>query len=190
MWLQRTLFHLSWGKHSRIECVAHTKTILAPFPQTKKKNDTRYSQMPAKDSLIDLMDDEPAAPSGNGSTKPTDDLADIFGPTVAAPSVAPSAPNSQARAADIMNLFSQPTPQPTQPSLFHPHPHSQPPPPPQQQQFTGGYPGQMGQIRLPSTPQPQNPGAGVQPGGSPATPPQQTQTQAQKDPFADLASLF
>ena len=140
--------------------------------------------MPAKDSLIDLMDDGPAAQSSNGLTQPADDLADIFGPTVSAPPTAPSAPSSQARAADIMNLFNQPAPQP---SLFHPLPHSQPPQ--QQQPFTGGYPGQMGQIRLPSTPQPQNSRAGVQPGGS-QTPTAQQQAQAQKDPFADLASLF
>jgi hypothetical protein len=84
-----------------------------------------------------------------------------------------------------MNLFHQPAPQPTEPSLFHPHPQFHQPP--QQQQFTGGYPGQMGQIMLPSTPQPQNPGVV----GSPA-PPQtaQQQMQAQKDPFADLANLF
>ena len=142
--------------------------------------------MPAKDSLINLMDDEPGAQSGNGVTKPTDDLADIFGPTISAPPPAPPAPSTQAQAADIMNLFNQSAPQP---SLFHPHPQSQSQLPPQQQPFTGNYPGQMGQIRLPSTPQPQNPGAGSQPGGRPAAP--QTQTaQAQKDPFADLASLF
>lgn len=134
--------------------------------------------MPAKDSLIDLMDDEPAAPSGNGLTKPTDDLADIFGPAVSAPSTAPSAANSQTRAADIMNLFNQSSPKPGQPSLFHPQPHIQQPPPPQP--FTGDYPGQMGQIRLPTTPQPQ---AAVPQTG-------QQQVQAQKDPFADLASLF
>jgi ADP-ribosylation factor-binding protein GGA len=150
----------------------------------------RYSQMPAKDSLIDLMDGEPAAPSGNGSTKPTDDLADIFGPTVAAPSTALSAPSSQTRAADIMNLFTQAAPQSAAPSLFHPQPQFQPLP--QQQPLTGGYQGQVGQIMLPSTPQPQNPGANPTLRGSSA-PPQQTaqqQVQPQKDPFADLAELF
>jgi hypothetical protein len=141
--------------------------------------------MPAKDSLIDLMDEEP---SGKGLTKPTDDLADIFGPSVAAPSTAPSAPSSQARAADIMNLFNQSAPKPAQPSIFNSQPHSQQPSP---QPFTGDYPGRMGQIRLPTTPQPQNPGASPQTGGSPAAPQTgQQQVQAQKDPFADLASLF
>lgn len=144
--------------------------------------------MPAKDSLIDLMDDEPAAHSGNGLTKPNDDLAELFGPTVSAPSTAAPAPGSQTQAADIMNLFNQPAPQP---SLFHPHPQSQSQVPPQQQPFTGGYPGQMGQIRLPSTPQPQSSAAGR---GSPAASQTQTavqqQVQPQKDPFADLASLF
>lgn len=151
--------------------------------------------MPAKDSLIDLMDDEPAAQSGNGLTKPTDDLSEIFGPTVSAPSPAPS---SQTQAADIMNLFNQPAPQP---SLFHPHPQSQSQQPPQQQPFMGGYPGQvaqMGQIRLPSTPQPQSSAAGSPHAGSPAAAQTRTQTQTavqqqtqpQKDPFADLASLF
>jgi len=142
--------------------------------------------MPAKDSLINLMDDEPAAPSGNGMTKPTDDLAEIFGPAVSAPSTTPSAPSSQTRAADIMNLFNQSSPKPVQPSLFHPQPHLQQPQQPQQP-FTGGYPGQMGQIRLPSTPQPQNSGETSQP-VAPQT--GQQQVQAQKDPFADLADLF
>lgn len=141
--------------------------------------------MPAKDSLIDLMDDEPAAPSGNGTTKPTDDLADIFGPIVSAPSTAPSAPSSQARAADIMNLFNQSAPQSATPSLFHPQPNFQQSTP--QQPFNGGYPGQMGQIRLPTTPQPQNSGESTQP-AVPQT--GQQQVQAQKDPFADLATLF
>ncbi len=141
--------------------------------------------MPAKDSLIDLMDDEPAAPSGNGLTKPTDDLADIFGPATVAPSSTSSAPSSQTRAADIMNLFNQSTPQSAQPSLFHPQPNFQKSPP--QQPFTGGYPGQMGQIRLPTTPQPQNSGEGTQPAAPQSG---QQQVQAQKDPFADLASLF
>lgn len=141
--------------------------------------------MPAKDSLIDLMDDEPAAPSGNGLTKPTDDLADIFGPAAVAPSSTPSAPSSQTRAADIMNLFNQSAPPSAQPSLFHPQPNFQQSP--QQQPFTGGYPGQMGQIRLPTTPQPQNSGESMQP-AAPQT--RQQQVQAQKDPFADLASLF
>jgi hypothetical protein len=141
--------------------------------------------MPAKDSLINLMDDEPGAPSGNGLTKPTDDLADIFGPPVSAPSTAPSAPSSQTRAADIMNLFNQSSPTPAQPSLFSPQPHFQQPPP--QQPFTGGYPGQMGPIRLPYTPQPQNSEGTSQP-VAPQT--AQQQVQAQKDPFADLAGLF
>jgi len=141
--------------------------------------------MPAKDRLIDLMDDDPAAPSGNGLTKPTDDLTDIFGPAVAAPSSASSAPNSQTRAADIMNLFNQTASKPVQPSLFHPQPHPQQP---QQQPSAGGYPGQMGQIRLPTTPQLQT---SPQPGGSSAAAQtRQQQVQAQKDPFADLASLF
>lgn len=77
-----------------------------------------------------------------------------------------------------MNLFNQSSPKPAQPSLFHPQPHNQQPQP--QQPFTGGYPGQMGQIRLPTTPQPQT--------AVPQT--EQQQVQAQKDPFADLASLF
>jgi len=146
--------------------------------------------MPAKDSLIDLMDDEPALQSGNGSTKPADDLADIFGPPVAAPSTAPAARSSQAQASDIMSLFNQSATQPAQSSLFHPQPQFQQPPPPQPS--TGGYPGQMGQIRLPNTPQPHNSGTVVQPGGNPPGPQtaQQQGQQAQKDPFADLASLF
>ena len=84
-----------------------------------------------------------------------------------------------------MNLFNQSAPPSAQPSLFHPQPNFQQSP--QQQPFTGGYPGQMGQIRLPTTPQPQNSGESMQP-AAPQT--RQQQVQAQKDPFADLASLF
>lgn len=117
---------------------------------------------PPKDSLIDFMDDEPAAAAAQASgTGAADDLAGLFGPSTAATSTpghtSSGSIGGKASNADILGMFSQPQTQPHPGMMMAPGPQGMMAPRPMQSgmgQF-GGM-GGMGQGQMMGAAPPMN----------------------------------